>query len=498
MEGADGRVLDDRYRLDRWVASGGFGEVWQATDLVLGRPVAVKVLRPDRAANPQVMARFRVEARRASSVTHQNVARIFDYNDEAAGQPPFLVMEFVEGQSLADLLADGPLAVPTTLAIVAEVAAGIDAAHQAGLFHLDVKPANVLLSADGAVKVTDFGIGTASTEHASEGIGCLTPAYLAPECVIGERGTPTADLYSLGVLAHECLSGKPPFTGTPLQVAVAHQVSDPPPLPAAIPAAVAALIMELTDKDPEGRPGSAAEVAKRASALRKHFAPHTPVGHSVAPAAARLPQARALARRPWRVRFLIVPVAAVAVAVSALLLAGRAGEGNLPARNAIPAGRATVRVDGAAFKNLPVSVADWRLRRMGFLVRIRWRRSAGVPAGLVIAVRPTGQLPLGSLVTVLGSGPPEGSGRITLGRPARNRHRKGKHGPHHGPTGKPSHSPKASSSASPHPTPTASPSPTGTPSPTPSQSPTSSPMPSGSPSSDTAGQIVKPSPYAGG
>jgi eukaryotic-like serine/threonine-protein kinase len=563
---ADGHVIDGRYRLERWIARGGFGEVWQATDTVLCRPVAVKLLRADRAADPEVLARFRVEARRASGITHENIARIFDYNDAVGGQAPFLVTEFVDGQSLGELLAEGPLTAAATLDIVAQVAAGIAAAHAAGLVGLDIKPANVLLSADGAVKVTDFGIGQlTSDERAGQETGCVTHAYLAPERVLGEAGTPAADLYSLGVLAHECLRGEPPFTGTPIQVAVAHQVRDLPPLPATVPPAVAELILELTDRDPANRPESAAVVARRAAALRQQLVPPVPVPPPVpaapptpakspipatfppsVPATAgqalahqtlvdhafadrrfsgrgpagrmsagrmsagrgpgdRGPGGQASAQRSRR-RLALIPPAVVVVAVSALLLAGRLDHGSLPAQSAVQAGPATVRVNGAALVNKPVGFVDSRLRRLGLVVRNRWRRSARVPVGLVIAVRPAGRVPVGSLVTVLGSAAAGGAGRVTSSAPVgdRNHPHKGKHGPHPGPSGKPGDSPTPSSppsptspsptsSASPPPTPTVSPSPSGAPSPapTPSQSPTSDPTPSGAP-----GGTGAPSPTA--
>ncbi len=458
---AAGWVLDGRYRLEHLVESSGFGEVWRATDVVLGRPVAVKMLPADRAADPEALARFRVDARRASSVVHENIARIFDYNDAAAGQPPFLVSELVDGQSVPDLLAAGPLAVPAALSVVAQVAAGIAAAHEAGLSHLDLRSANVLLSSDdGTVKVTDLGVGT------------------------GERGTSAVDLYALGVLAHECLSGEPSVTGTPA------------PLPAATPLPVAALIRELTDNDLASRPESAAAVARRAAALREQFAPPVTRPIPVVPATPPPPQAvpvpvssawggkvpagQVPARRSSRGRLVLIPVAAVAVVVSAVLLAGRFDRDGLPAENAIHAGRSTAWVDGAAFRNVQVSVADRRLRRLGFAVRTRWRPSATVPAGEVIEVSPASRLPLGSIVTVLGSRPAGASGRVKPGHPARNHRHQGRPAHHGGPTTRPGHSPKAGS-PSPGPTVSPSPRPTGTPSPAPSQSPPGNPAPSGSP-----------------
>jgi hypothetical protein len=527
---AEGWILDRRYRLERRVVSGSIGEVWQGFDVVLSRPVAVRLLDTDPGTDPAALARFKVEARRASAVTHENIAKVFDYNDAVAGQPPFLVTEFVDGRSLAEVLASGPLGVSATVGIVAQVAAGMAAAHEAGLTGLDVTPANVVLSAEGTVKVTDLGIGSLAGSERTGGPGGAAPAYSAPECVAGERRTPSADLYSLGVLADECLRGEPPFTGTPLELDAAHMARDRPPLPGAIPAAVIALIMELTDKDPARRPASAALVAERASALREQVAPPSPGPPAAAvagpptlqfPAAPRpasqapapqaladqwpAPQALAdrwpapqavadrwpapqavadqsLARRPSPRRLLLVAVAAVAVVASALVLASHLDQTPRLAQNAVQAGRATAEVNGAAFKDVPVGVAGARLRRMGFLVRIRWRQSASVPAGLVIAVSPTGRLPLGSLVSVLGSRPGGESGWKTLSGPARNRHHQGRHVRQGGPTGKASHSTGASSSPSPSPAPTPTPSPTGTPSPAPSQSPTSSPAPVSSPS----------------
>jgi serine/threonine protein kinase len=444
---AVGLVLDSRYRLEGLAATGGFGEVWLATDQVLARPVVVKLLDEDLVADAEMLARFRSEARLASLITHPNLARIFDYNDPVAGQPPFLVMEFVRGQSLADRLTAGPLAVPETLDVLAQVAAGMDAAHEAGLINLDVGPANVLLSEDGAVKITDFGIGrTADT---------------------------ALDLYPLGALARECL-------------------------PARVPEAVATLIAELTDEDSVSRPGSAAEVAMRAAALREQLAPRGVPPPPPAPApppspppapvsATTTPWERISSQRQFSKRLLLAPAAVVLVVAAVLFVTDRLDTGIGPAQNDIQAGNQTVQVDGAAFKGQPVSVADSRLRRLGFSVRNQWRPSATVAAGLVIAVSPTGRQPVGSLVTVLGSGPARGPARIL--RPLAGRHHKSGPAPAHSPTGKGTASPKASSSPTPQPTSSPTPGPTGTPSPSPSQppsgsptqTPTSSPQPSGSP-----------------
>jgi eukaryotic-like serine/threonine-protein kinase len=448
---ADGQILDDRYRLERLVAPDGFGDVWQATDQVLARPVTVKLLGADRLADEEALARFGAEARLASSITHRNLARIFDYNDPVAGQPPFLVMEFAQGESLADLLAGGPLSVPATLDVLAQVAGGMEAASQAGLSRLDITPANVLVCYDGSVKVTDFGIGRSAD--------------------------PAADVNALGALAEKCLDGQ-----------------------GEIPAAAAGLLAELTDEDGVHRPESAAEVARRAAALHEQLAPRRRFSLALvgalrmpaerdpeAPASATATlRARLPAKRRSRSRLLLVPIAAVIVGVSVLLLTGRLDRGIYPLQGDLRAGNRTALVDGAAFRGLPVSAADDRLRRLGFSVRNRWVRSASGPAGLVISVAPTGRLPVGRLVTVFGSGPAGDSGRPAIRRGA-GHHPKGRQGARPSPTGTASRSPKASSSPSAPPSPGPTPSPTGPPAPTPTasptQTPTSSPQPSGSPTS---------------
>jgi eukaryotic-like serine/threonine-protein kinase len=263
-------VLADRYRLDDRIAAGGMGEVWRAVDLVLGRPVAVKLLREDYSQHPETLERFRGEARHTAAVSHPGIARMYDYGEPSPGQPPFLVMELVEGSPLTRLLERGPLVPARTMDIVAQAAAGLDAAHAAGLVHRDIKPGNLLVSPDGTVKITDFGIAYAAGSAPLTRTGALigTPAYLAPERVNGSSAGPASDLYSLGIVAYECLTGAQPFTGTPMEVALSHQYQSLPPLPPGVPLPVAALVAELTARDPAGRPADAGEVAVRAAHLR--------------------------------------------------------------------------------------------------------------------------------------------------------------------------------------------------------------------------------------
>ncbi|MBO0773029.1 MAG: serine/threonine protein kinase, partial [Actinobacteria bacterium] len=259
-------IMGGRYRLDEPIAAGGVGEVWRGHDTVLGRAVAVKLLRPEYAQHPETLARFRAEARHAGGVSHPGIAQVYDYGDD--GQP-FLVMELVDGPSLASVVAGGPRAARDTMDVAAQTAAALAAAHAAGLVHRDIKPGNLLLGPDGQVKITDFGIayaaGSAPLTRTGTVIG--TPAYLAPERVAGGPATPASDLYSLGVVCYECLTGQRPFTGTPVEIALAHQHGQLPPLPPQVPAEAAALVASLAAKDPAVRPASAADAAQQAAQL---------------------------------------------------------------------------------------------------------------------------------------------------------------------------------------------------------------------------------------
>ncbi len=265
-----GAVLGGRYVLDERIGNGGYGEVWRATDTVLSRPVAVKLLHPRYTERGEALARFRAEARHAGGLSQENIAQVFDYVEPAGGQPPYLVMELVDGPSLESVLAGGPLGDSRTMDIVAQTAAGLQAAHAAGMIHRDIKPANLLLAPGGTVKITDFGIahtiGSAPVTASGELIG--TPGYLAPERAEGEQATPASDMYSLGMVAYECLSGAPPFRGTALEVALAHRDRPLPPLPPPVRADVCAFVMRLTAKDPACRLDNAAEVAVWAGLLR--------------------------------------------------------------------------------------------------------------------------------------------------------------------------------------------------------------------------------------
>jgi hypothetical protein len=265
-----GSLIADRYQLDEPVGTGWFSEVWRATDTALSRPVAVKLLHPAYARQPDALARFRAEALHAAALWHENIAHIYDYDEPAGGPRPYLVMELVDGPCLAGVLAGGPLDAARTMDVVAQAAAGLQAAHVMGLVHRDVRPGNLLLASSGTVKITDWGLSRAIGSAPSTVTETMpaTAEYLAPERTAGAAAAPAGDLYALGVLAYECLAGAPPFAGEPAEVACAHRDHLVPPLPGEVPAEVSALVMRLVAKDPARRPGSAAEVAQQAGRLR--------------------------------------------------------------------------------------------------------------------------------------------------------------------------------------------------------------------------------------
>jgi serine/threonine-protein kinase len=265
-----GLILDDRYRLDERIAAGGVGQVWRATDLLLERAVAVKVLRPEYADHPETIERFRKEAKNAGALSNSHVAQVYDYAPSGPDGSPYLVMEYVDGPSLADLLAVDPIEPAKALDVIAQAADGLAAAHKAGVIHRDIKPGNILISSEGRVKVTDFGIAHAAGQVpvTAPGLVMGTTQYMAPERIAGNPGTAASDLYALGIVLHECLTGMPPHDGTAAEVMAAHLYLPLPPLPADVPAELDVLVDRLTTKDPARRISDARELADLAARLR--------------------------------------------------------------------------------------------------------------------------------------------------------------------------------------------------------------------------------------
>jgi len=270
MACSPGTVLGSRYTLQRKVGAGGYSEVWAAHDGVLDRPVAVKLLHAEYARQTETLHRFRTEAQLAARISDANIARVYDFRDADSEGAPYLVMEFVDGPTLAQILRRGPLRPDQAMDVLAQAAAGLDAAHSAGLVHRDIKPSNIMLAPGNVVKITDFGLSHTldSAPITRTGMVAGTPGYLAPERAAGVRATAASDLYALGVVGYECLTGAPPFEGTPIEVALAHRDCAFPPLPGSAPGPVAAFIASLTAKDPASRPASAAIVAREAALLR--------------------------------------------------------------------------------------------------------------------------------------------------------------------------------------------------------------------------------------
>jgi serine/threonine-protein kinase len=259
-----GFVVASRFCLLERVASGGMGDVWAATDQVLERKVALKVTRPQEHLQPLMTERFKTEAMHAARLSHPSIVEVFDFGVYEG--LTFLVMEFIEGPTLAQLLTDdGPMAADRVRTVLLQLAGALGRAHENGIIHRDLKPANVLISPDGYAKLMDFGIAMDVDGQTRRVPGQVlgTTYYISPEQALGEVVTPQSDLYSLGVLGHELLTGVRPFDrGTPIATALAHVADPPPPLPPDVPADLAEVIMACLAKEPDDRPESAAEVAK--------------------------------------------------------------------------------------------------------------------------------------------------------------------------------------------------------------------------------------------
>jgi len=263
-----GDVLNGRYRLEGPLASGGMGDVWRASDAVLGRDVAVKLLRTTAASDPGFATRFRDEARTMAALRHPGVAPVYDFDAGGDGRPAYLVTALVDGEPLDRRIAvAGRLDPAETMSVVAQAARALHAVHEAGVVHRDVKPGNLIVQADGTVILIDFGIArspqSAAVTAPDEAVG--TARYMAPEQVSKQPITPAADIYALGVVAYHCLAGRPPFLGgDPAAVAMSHLREDPPPLPSDVPAAVQSVVTTAMAKRPADRFPSAAAMAAAA------------------------------------------------------------------------------------------------------------------------------------------------------------------------------------------------------------------------------------------
>ncbi|HEY6932308.1 MAG TPA: serine/threonine-protein kinase [Marmoricola sp.] len=440
-----------RYRPESLMATGGMGEVWRATDTVLSREVALKILRPEFAGDPVFRERFAAEARHAASLQHPGIAAVFDFGElppdaDGSGARPYLVMELVDGKPLSQLLRDRPRMDPEVARdLVGQAAEALAAAHASGLVHRDVKPANLLVTPAGQVKVTDFGIARAADAVALTRTGQLlgTPQYLSPEQAAGGAATAASDVYALGVVLFECLTGRRPFRGdTPVGTALAHLHQPVPELPDDVPAGLAAITRRALAKDPAERYPDAGSLA---AALRSSPVTRTgPDGRgdetlvlpTVPPGGSRFSRG---VPSWW-------PVAVMGVLAVVLLVAlALANGGDQPARHAAvrtptptPSIRpAKVRVRAAAYVGRPVAEVRDALRALGLQSRVVAHRDnpGGHTAATVAALSPTGLVAKDGVVrlTAWGAPPPP-----PAPAPAPEHHDKPKpepHGkpPHHGP-----------------------------------------------------------------
>lgn len=432
-------TLGGRYTLVERIAVGGVGEVWRTRDDVLDRDVAVKVLKEEYAADPNFLERFRNEARHTAALSHPGIANVFDYGE--VDGTAYLVMELVAGEPLSALVARGPLPAQRTLHLVGQAALALHAAHVAGVIHRDVKPGNLLIGAEDLVKVTDFGIARAvgSETVTDTGLVVGTAAYLSPEQATGKEITPASDIYSLGVVAYECLAGRRPFVAdTAMGVAMAHATSTPPDLPDDVPPLVADFVVRALDKEPQRRQPDAQDFGRTALALAAQLdqpetetstaspgPTQTAVLTTVEPPATApaRPAGSTPAMRPGRGT--VVAGGVLLVLLGFLLLYACTGGSNEPERKPTKpstrptsAAPATVRVQASDYLGRPVDDVTRDLRRADLQVATNAEPSDLEP-GTVTAIAPTGAVRKGTTVTVTvavepshpDKGPPKNRGK---------------------------------------------------------------------------------------
>jgi hypothetical protein len=439
--------LGDRYELGGLIASGGMGQVWRGTDVLLGRPVAVKVLRSEYTGDPTFLARFRAEAQNAAALSHPHIAAVYDYGETAAEDDSgetlaYLVMELVQGRPLNEVIrSEGRLDIPTTLTVLEQTAAGLAEAHRAGMVHRDVKPGNLLVTPDGAVKITDFGIAWSARSVALTRTGQVlgTPQYLSPEQAEGRHATPASDVYALGLIGYECLTGHAAFDGeNAVTIALKQVREEPEPLPEALPARVRELIRRSLAKDPDRRFPDGAAFVNAVAAVRDgrplDSGPSTAVGARSVPFAAAAAGAglaargssrpaarrhraptepdvvRPPARRGRRSRIAVVLLPLIGLlagaGIAAMVLQGLAGDGNPPAE------AAQQHADGIVLQEddyvgRPADEVALQLAALGLTVQREFRETSDAEPGTVISVDPTGRLlDPGSTVVIVVADPP--------------------------------------------------------------------------------------------
>jgi serine/threonine-protein kinase len=259
-------LLQRRYELGRQIGAGGMATVYEGRDTALGRKVAVKVMHRQLAEDASFVARFDGEARAIAALNHPGIVSVYDAGRD--GDRYFIVMEFAEGESVKQMVSRGPLSVDTTIDVGLQIAKALEYAHGAGILHQDVKSQNILVSADGAAKLVDFGIATMGGADTSTGGDAVmgTVHYIAPERARGEQATAASDIYSLGIVLYEMATGRLPFEGTDLAGVARQQVSSEPIPPSrwnsTIPPSLERTILRALQKSPAARQASAGELAR--------------------------------------------------------------------------------------------------------------------------------------------------------------------------------------------------------------------------------------------
>jgi serine/threonine-protein kinase len=431
-----------RYVRRHRIATGGMGEVWLAHDEVLHRDVAVKYLKREYADDDAFHARFLQEARTAASLHHPGIATVFDFGESEAEEGlPYLVMEYVDGRTLGQLLAEGALDPERARNLILQAASALAEAHSRGLVHRDLKPGNLMVTADDVVKITDFGIARAADGSALTETGQLlgTPSYISPEQAEGLTATPASDVYALGVVLFECLTGERPYRGdTPVAIALAHLREPVPDLPHEVPAGLAAVTRQALAKDPAERYPHAGALAAALAALDAE-----PTLLMTAPVAAAPAPGTALAdalreRRPLVVVAALGVVFAIVLVVAALSPDGggtdaTSASGSPTPSPSVSTNVALVQVDPAAYVGKPRTTVEAALKGLGLRTRVDTvANPGGHAAGTVKALSPTGAMAVGTLVTLdVWGAPPapkttatKGHGKPGPGKPHKG---KGKH-----------------------------------------------------------------------